>query len=139
MSAVVRISATVTNQIASKALGFAIDPSNYNIVYLPLGWTVEFGSETLVMIYDTSRTHRATYCHTSETLCVADDYKEATLLKVQLDSARRQLIATQDMLDILSRRVQMMDTRLELWKDCFWRLVEKHQHKLPQIQYHRVY
>ncbi len=137
MSTVLRIPSTFTNHVAVRALGFAVAPSNRSIIYLPIGWTKEF-SYNLTLIYDTAKTHRATFSHDTGTLCVADDCKQATSLKVQLESTQRVLWASQNMVETLSKQIQAMERRLEVWKQCFWHSQNQNQIVLPDIQYHKV-
>jgi hypothetical protein len=96
------------NDAALRALGFAVDPWNTNIVYLPLGWTKQYSmdSENVSLIYDCAMTHRATFSHELQTLYVADEFKVPTSLKVQLDLTRKNLLVTQDVLKRNTRQLQ---------------------------------
>lgn len=102
------------NYAAIQALGLAVDPETSNIVYLPLGWTVqsdgnaEAKSGSQLLIFDFSKTHRATFCCESQKLLLADDLKEATSTHVQLTNVMRTLRRTEDVVSLLSVRLKRL-------------------------------
>ncbi len=120
------------NDAALRALGFAVDPSNRSIVYLPLGWTKEYSmdSENISLIYDNSMTHRATFSHELQTLYVADEFKVPTSLKVQLDVATKNLRVTQD---ILKRNTLALQKYKQFVSQLWLEITLRRRHSKPKI------
>lgn len=127
MSELLRIPNEVYNHFGIRELGFALDPDNYNIVYLPIGWRTEYchQNDALIMIYDSTKRHRATFNYQSGRLDVVDTGPfTKRSLKMQLDTTLRVLHAAQNVLDVLSQRIQWLERRIKAWETCFWQLVE---------------